>query len=382
MGAQRSRGLLATSEGARLLDKRRRDKNWTLEQVAERSEVSIDVVGKLFNPYRGKPTDRSKIEQIARVLELEPKEFIDPDEWVPPVKGKKKSGFGSIEWHSVFLARLVRQEKQRLLRQAATEQGFELNVFVPLGLVERKQQPRSQKSPQMLEQETIVKRYEHDEFLRQVIGLGTRGKHIAIIGEPGAGKTTILSKVAQFIRNEEKASPIYISLGGLKGKSLSEFLLEEWLPEALAVVDADCTEVEQKQFEKFLRGGDVWLLLDGVDEIANLTPLKALAEVRSLPLDWQVRVVVTCRSNVWDASLNNGMQGFETYRTQEFADKDVEKFIQDWFAQAGHLERGEKLIEKLREPRREGIFRLVRSPLCNTPDRFQGAKAPYWRRMG
>jgi transcriptional regulator with XRE-family HTH domain len=363
MGAQRSRGLLATSEGARLLNKRRWDKHLTLEQVAEQSGVSIDVVGKLFHPHRGKLTDRSKIEQIARVLELEPKEFIDPDEWVPLVKGKKKAGLDSIEWHSVFLARLLRQEKQRLLRQAATEQGFELNVFVPLGLVERKQQPRSQKSPQTLEQETIVKCYEHDEFLRQVIGLGTTGKHIAIIGEPGAGKTTILSKVAQFIRNQGKTYPIYVSLGGLKGKSLSEFLLEEWLPEAFAAVNADCTEVEQKQFEKFLRGGDVWLLLDGVDEMANLSPAKALGAVRSLPSDWQVRVVVTCRSNLWDASLNNGMQGFETYLTQEFRESQVEDFIRDWFMQADCLEYGEKLIGKLREPRRERIFQLVRNPL-------------------
>jgi transcriptional regulator with XRE-family HTH domain/energy-coupling factor transporter ATP-binding protein EcfA2 len=363
MGTKRNRGLLATSQGARLLDQCRRDKKLTLEQIAEKAGVSNDVVERLFRPHNGERTDRSGIERIARVLELEPTEFIDPDEWVPPVKSKKKSGLGEIDWRSVFLARLARQEKQRLLRQAATEQGFELNVFVPLGLEERKQQSRSQKSPQMLGQKPIVKRYEHDEFLQQVIGLGTTGKHIAIVGEPGAGKTTILSKVAQFIRNQGKTYPIYVSLSGLKGKSLSEFLLEEWLPEAFAAVDADCTEVEQKQFEKFLRGGDVWLLLDGVDEMANLSPAKALGAVRSLPSDWQMRVVVTCRSNLWDASLNKGMQGFETYLTQEFRESQVEDFIRDWFMQADCLEYGEKLIGKLREPRRKRIFQLVRNPL-------------------
>lgn len=383
MAGKRRRGVLATREGAQLLYKHRFDLNLTLEQVAEQADVSIDVVKRLFDPSKGKPTDKSKVEKIARVLGLKPTDFIDPDDWIPPDKGQEKSATTAIDWPGVCLARLARQEKQRSLRQAATEQGFELNVFVPLGLVERKQQPRSQKSKQLLEQETIVKCYEHDEFLQDVIGQGASGRNIAIVGEPGAGKTTILSKIAQFIHAEGKGHPIYISLGELKGKSLSQFLIEEWWLEAMAVNDpeADCTEADQKQFEKFLRSGNVWLLLDGVDEMANLSPAKALAEVRSLPLAWQVRVVVTCRSNIWDASLNNGMQGFETYRTQEFREDQIEDFIRDWFTQAECVEQGERLIEKLHEPRRERIFQLARNPLrlallCQVAYRNPDAELP------
>jgi hypothetical protein len=57
--------------------------------------------------------------------------------------------------------------------------GFELNVYVPLGLVDRKHQPRRSSdfslSPEQgsgffqLDKEAIIKTYEDDEFLEQVI---------------------------------------------------------------------------------------------------------------------------------------------------------------------------------------------------------------------
>ncbi|MBD2364956.1 hypothetical protein H6G36_27985 [Anabaena minutissima FACHB-250] len=94
---------------------------------------------------------------------------------------------------------LKSQQEAARLRRKATEQGFEVNVYVPLGLVERKQQQRRQLDEQRdranvyeLTQEVIVKTYEHDAFLREVITQQPSGnnKHIAVIGEPGAGKTT------------------------------------------------------------------------------------------------------------------------------------------------------------------------------------------------
>lgn len=71
---------------------------------------------------------------------------------------------------------LKSQQAAAILRRKATERGFEINVYVPLGLVERKQQQRRQKDEQRnrenvyeLTQEVIVKTYEHGVFLREVI---------------------------------------------------------------------------------------------------------------------------------------------------------------------------------------------------------------------
>jgi hypothetical protein len=84
---------------------------------------------------------------------------------------------------------LKSQQKAARLRRPATEQGFEINVYVPLRLVERKQQQRRQldeyrdrENVYELTQEVIVKSYEHNAFLKEVIAQQPAGnnKHIAI----------------------------------------------------------------------------------------------------------------------------------------------------------------------------------------------------------
>jgi len=385
MAGQRRRGFLATTEGAGVLDRARRAKNLTFEQVAALAGMDMAQVKRLFSPYLGKAVQRSTVEKIASVLEIDPTDFIDRNDWIPPAKDTKQPSSQIIDWRKVCSAMLNRQEAQRLLRQPATEKGFELNVFVGLGLVNRQQQERQEDIARsgivQREKDVITKCYEHDEFLREVIG--QTGKNIAIVGDPGAGKTTLLSRIAQYIQTHTQNLVIYISLAGLQGQSLKEYILSTWLPEALAIADLD-TELENQPIEalqKRLREGQVWLLLDGVDEMGEESPAKALAKVRELSISWNVRSISTCRTNVWDASLNNQMQDFEAYRTQEFRPEQVEQFIRDWFTQAQDLLGGERLIEELQEPQRERIAHLVQSPLrlallCQVVHRHPEAELP------
>jgi predicted NACHT family NTPase len=78
--------------------------------------------------------------------------------------------------------------------------------------------------------------------------------------------------------------------------------------------------------------------------------------------------VLTCRVNVWDASIN-ALQGFDTYRTLEFSYGDgnkpdqVREFICQWFSKAEKPELGEPLREKLDEDRHQRIRDLVKNPL-------------------
>ncbi len=198
---------------------------------------------------------------------------------------------------------------------------------MPLGLVERKQQPRRHQSEDIspekgmeayqLTQEVIAKTYQHDEFLDEVIGgTNTKGKSIAIIGEPGAGKTTLSEKIGEYLV-ERDGLPIYIPASNLSETTLKDYLLKNWLK----------TPISESQLEELLHQ-QVWLLLDGVDEMACSSPIeflsKQLAEFR------QARVVLTCRLNVWDASTKN-LPDFQTYKTQEFSLEQVQTFILDWF---------------------------------------------------
>ncbi|MBE9197791.1 HEAT repeat domain-containing protein [Nodularia sp. LEGE 06071] len=277
----------------------------------------------------------------------------------------------SIDWRDICHKNL----EDAQLRHKATETGFEVNVYVPLGLVERKQQQRrseheqrEQENPYALDKEVIVKTYEHDNFLQEVIGQKPAGnhKHIAIIGEPGAGKTTLLSNIASFIKKDKSEDlPIFISLANLQGKTIEDYLLKIWLTQAMKLVEVVVTpEIEHQLIERFRKGG-VWLLLDGVDEMGEISPIQALTKInqalKELPIE--VRVVLTCRLNVWDTNVNNTLTGFDIYKTQEFKPVQIDDFIQQWFTCAEKQQRGEELKAKLKEFKYEKICKLVTNPL-------------------
>ncbi len=269
-------------------------------------------------------------------------------------------------WRIIFYQKLEKQLQD--IRDKATERGFETNVHVPLGLLERKQQQRRDKAsspdnPYNLEQEVIVKTYEHDAFLQEVIGLQSteNKKHIGIIGEAGAGKTTLLSKVAEYLKNETEYLPVWISLASLQGETLENYLLDTWFS------SIECSKTTEQLKQRFSQG-DIWLLLDGVDEMAINSPLDAF-KIEKLPdLLKKARFVLTCRLNVWDERINNPLTGFETYKTQEFKPEQVDEFIQDWFQCAesiekGSTEKGSTLKTKLKESRHDKIRSLITNPL-------------------
>ncbi|MBE9004043.1 HEAT repeat domain-containing protein [Fortiea sp. LEGE XX443] len=287
------------------------------------------------------------------------------------------------------------QHEAAILRRKATERGFEVNVYVPLGLVERKQQQRRQLDEQRdrenvyeLTQEVIVKNYEHDTFLQEVITPQPSGnnKHIAIIGEPGAGKTTLLSTIASFINKDNTQDlPIFISLANLQERTIEEYLLKQWLPEAMRLVKSDVIvtpEIERQLLACFGKQ-KVWLLLDGVDEMGENSPVQALAKInRELTASLrQARVVLTCRLNVWDAQINNTLTGFDTYKTQEFKPEQIDEFINEWFERAGNLAKGKTLQDKLKATQHENIRKLVTNPLrlsllCQTFDLDKQGELP------
>ena len=321
-----------------------------------------------------------------------------------------------IDWRDTCGKVLAQQRENQRLRRQATERGFELNVYVPLGLVERKQQQRRRgdvplEEVYQLTEEVITKEYDNDEFLTEVIEPG-RSRRIAIIGEPGAGKTTLQEKIAVWIHDNNKGLPICIPLGGLQGKSLEDYLLQIWLKAALRFIEPDALGVEVRHIASLkqqFREGKVWLLLDGVDEMAATSPVEALATIKQQLTDWllEARVVLTCRLNVWDANVKNLLIAFETYRTLEFKPEQVEDFIRQWFAEAeksqqycsdktdltppaplpyqgmgepdspllagegqgerstcaSESQRGEELLRKLQETGKERIRELVRNPL-------------------
>ncbi|MCC5665378.1 NACHT domain-containing protein [Nostoc sp. CHAB 5784] len=196
-------------------------------------------------------------------------------------------------------------------------------IHVPLALVERNKPKKCSEdiSPEqgsrLYEPSYEEKqRFEHEAFLEKIIrdGVGkTQGHRIALIGEPGAGKTTQLQTIAFWILNSNLGLPIWISLADLQGKSVENYLLQDWLKNALEVVRV---EEQENAFADLFKNNRVWLLLDAADEMSSLQPL---TEISQQLTGWvkNARVVLTCRVNVWEANAN-ALENFETYRLLNF----------------------------------------------------------------
>jgi hypothetical protein len=258
-------------------------------------------------------------------------------------------------------------------------------IHVPLGLLEyqrrliilqdedissmqRKKGDKRRRQQQQTEKITPIS---YDDFFQEVLAQQkspqSQGRRLAIIGEAGSGKTVQLLKVAEWVLNNTDDLPILIPFSEMREKSLREYLTEDWL---LAVSKS----IEQapsgwtRDLEKRLNAGQVWLLMDGVDEIARDNPLLILDLVAKDPLLSKARIVLTCRLNHWD---KDGWlwSEFDTYKMLDFSYGDnqhsdqVKQFIENWFIDNDGLDKGKKLRNLLDEPGKERIKDLVRNPL-------------------
>uniref|UniRef100_UPI0035A124B9 HEAT repeat domain-containing protein n=1 Tax=Hassallia byssoidea TaxID=482630 RepID=UPI0035A124B9 len=247
---------------------------------------------------------------------------------------------------------------------------FELKeIHVPLALVQRSKPKKCsqdidpEQGSRLYEPSYEEKqRFEHQAFLGQIIrdGVGkTQGQRIALIGEPGAGKTTQLQTIAFWILNNNLGLPIWISLADLQGKTVENYLLQDWLKNALEVVRV--TEEEENAIAKLFKNNCVWLLLDAADEMSSLQPL---TEISQQLTGWvkNARVVLTCRVNVWEANAG-ALADFETYRLLNFEyPQQVQEFIRRWFHNKD-ADKGERLWQELDKPERQRIQDLVKNPL-------------------
>jgi hypothetical protein len=251
------------------------------------------------------------------------------------------------------------------------------DIHVPLGLIERKERPKVKEEPspeqgsQLYQTEYIdTKRFEHEAFLADVVGKPAGGKHIAIIGEPGAGKTTILTKIGAWLIGQAEQQPpaplvvAWISLADVGDRRLQAYLQAEWLQK----VCEDNFDAAWEDWKGLRQQGRVWLLLDGLDEMSG----DALAAIhRDLVQAWaqNLRVVMTCRLNQWEASVGGNIltNSFDVYRTLDYSyqtsqgDDQVKEFISKWFADDEKV--ATQIRTELDAPGKERIKDLVKNPL-------------------
>ena len=287
-----------------------------------------------------------------------------------------------INWYQICESRLDAY-KQRFLTNPITA-GNALNFYVPLGLVEPKREQEKRLKDEVnpeegsrfyqLRETEITKTYtEPNQFFEGVLRQGnskTKGKRLAIIGEPGAGKTTLLYQISRWILQENLGYPILIRLAEVN-QPLRQFLTQNWLRDAKGGL-TDVSPEYLSAFEKLITGGKVWLLLDAVDEMGITSPLTNINQ--QLAEGWMqgLRVVLTCRLNVWEGE-KNALRDFDVYRNLDFNSQQIQEFIEQWFSNATQ---SQELLKQLKEPNQARINDLIKNPLrlgllCRTWKRGQ-----------
>lgn len=191
-------------------------------------------------------------------------------------------------------------------------------------------------------------------------------KHIVILGQPGAGKTTSLKYLTYKMLFEEKTPfnlvgynyPILIKFRELDNIEEEHFLLEKLIKIYGINIkhnDLDKYEIPKEKFkkmykelshsyiQKFIDSQRIILILDGFDELPNIEAKEnAVKSIRLLSssLDNSL-IILTSRSSDYDYHIN----GTEEFEIAPLDEKQIKLFSEKWL---GKKRLSDDFLEKVK----------------------------------
>ena len=192
----------------------------------------------------------------------------------------------------------------------------------------------------------------------------SRERLIVVLGDPGAGKTSLLKfLVMRWAETEEEAPlPIWIDLKEYVEQRVG---ILKYLESGCASYHLDARDLDQR-----LRTGQAAIYLDGLDEVFDgPTRGSVIEEIAAFSaLYREASVVVTSRIIGYEADrLRNS--GFVHLTLEEFDDEQVEEFIVKWHdAAEDDLHEKERLKRQLESALRDSraVRELAGNPLLLT----------------
>ncbi|MEM7113848.1 MAG: NACHT domain-containing protein [Chloroflexota bacterium] len=205
-------------------------------------------------------------------------------------------------------------------------------------------------------------RERQDDAQRQNgLTLAQQEKRLFVMGQPGAGKTTFMRYLALQAAVGETTLPplpIFVRIREMadSGLELLDYLLRE--------VQKGCRAAEHRWLEQQLDNGQVLVLLDGLDEASRSDGDRK--RMRWLIEDFGSRyqdcqIVVTCRV----AATSYDFRRFAYVEVADFTETQVKTFVENWFAES-EPEKGEKMLQELKDWDQQGIAELTKTPLLLT----------------
>lgn len=261
------------------------------------------------------------------------------------------------QWSSSISMLNLRRDKK--LADAFVELNLDIGFF-RYGSSEFHQDPVT--IPQVFRSEGIAIRDELD----------SSGGHVAILGRPGAGKTTSLQRIAQLaLRDREDGTggvPILVMLRDLRdGEGLVSHLLGK-LGITVHVSEKSPIQVsylwERRILHEYLDLVSAILLVDGLDEVDPKSRSLVETELREVALaPGKHRLFLTSRT----AEYNVDMKNVQAYTILPLSEEQIENFARRWLGK----ERGPEFLRAIKQNPYAGteVVPLTLAHLCAIYDR-------------
>ena len=209
-------------------------------------------------------------------------------------------------------------------------------------------------------------------------------KGVVILGDPGSGKTTHLKRLLlgcirqgpESLGLAKDTIPVFLPLRELRSpdKGLDAFIQDQ--------LDSPHLQTQKDFGKKILNRGSLLLLLDGLDEVSQLSRREQVSQwiMDALHSYRNCYFVVTCRFAGYSATVELS-EIFLELHIRPFTSGQAESFVRNWYrivecglardreqAKEVAKQKATELIQRLQEPdfRARRVFELTRNPLLLT----------------
>ncbi|MEV0842718.1 NACHT domain-containing protein [Actinocatenispora sera] len=172
-----------------------------------------------------------------------------------------------------------------------------------------------------------------DEVLGDIIARPRPGVHVVVVGNPGAGKSTLVSRFINTVSRRELRdyAPVMIRCRELIDLSANRSILDR----IVEIVRSDLnisTSVEV--VERMLAIGRAFLVFDGIDEVVDLQHRRDLVDLIELLATTYPLTSMICTTRVvgYESAAFRRPGKFSVFVLDEYTEHQVSEYVRRWFA--------------------------------------------------
>jgi hypothetical protein len=210
------------------------------------------------------------------------------------------------------------------------------------------------------------------------------GRHTIILGDPGSGKSTLISFLALVGKSQglqtrcgypvdDRLSIVVVlrryadELKRDRNLSLLDYIVRT------AQADFNIQDIDKQFFEYYLVSGQAVVLFDGIDELPTPSFKKLVRDrISSLSISFPgITTIVTSRIVGYDAAIRFKANGFDHFKIARLALVEIREFVDDWYRiRIDHpveaSQHAEDLHRVISNPQHTSIRELAGNPLLLT----------------